>query len=587
MRSLKRGGVRELLRVGRNVWRATAPASNPLPEPFRAESDSDYAKWVDRHDKLTSSVRLELLLQDAAFAIRPKISIIMPTYNTNRDWLCDAIESVRAQTYANWELCIADDASTEPHVREVLDKYASIENRLRVKFRETNGHICAATNSALELAAGDWIALLDHDDVLAPDALFWVAKVINDNPGAQMIYSDEDKIDQDFKRFGAYFKPAWDRHLFLGQNMFSHLGLFKADLVRQVGGFREGYEGSQDYDLALRCAEHVHPSQIIHIPRVLYHWRVHEQSTAHSHDAKPYAITAGVRAVQDHFHRTNVRAICEQVRAGFHIKYCPEEELPIIAVILAGSVLGEVLKDGWADRLLRTTDYPPARLRLFMPLQMASSSESSQGMVEASTFSSLSILMAEIAAARIPLVCFIDPGLEPASKSWLREMAGAAMQEGVGAVGPKITRGATIESTGIVFLPGPPLRPSDAHHMYPSDALGYFGRAQLTHSSSAVRSVCVVVRTALLAGLDVESVFAGEFDGGVELSRHVRAAAFEVISAPAALVEARQKLKLLPPEVLWPEMVEDPAYSPNLSALKADFSLAWPPRVTPVRAGRT
>ena len=174
------------------------------------------------------------------------ISVIMPTYNPNVAWLIEAIDSVKNQTYPHWELCIADDASTEPEVRELLRKYSNIDPRIKIIFCAENGHICTASNSALGLASGSWVALMDQDDLLSEYALCWMAQTISANPSIQMIYSDEDKVDEFGNRHSPYFKCDWYRDLFYSQNMISHLGVYNRELIESIGGFKEGMEGSQD-----------------------------------------------------------------------------------------------------------------------------------------------------------------------------------------------------------------------------------------------------------------------------------------------------------------------------------------------------
>jgi glycosyltransferase involved in cell wall biosynthesis len=214
---------------------------------------NDYSKWVRRYDTLTPELREKISQRVAAMKDRPLISVLMPTYNPNPAWLREAIESVRGQIYPHWELCIADDASPSAEVRDILKSYCETDPRIKVAFRPENGHISAASNSALELAVGPWVALMDHDDLLPAHALFWVADCIAEHPGVQLIYSDEDKVDEGGHRFGPYFKSDWNVDLFRSQNMFSHLGVLSTELMRSVGGFRAGLEGSQDWDLVLRC----------------------------------------------------------------------------------------------------------------------------------------------------------------------------------------------------------------------------------------------------------------------------------------------------------------------------------------------
>lgn len=222
----------------------------------------------------------------------------MPVYNTNPKWLSQAIESVRNQIYSHWELCIADDASTERSVIDLLKKYEETDSRIKVVYREKNAHIAAASNSALALAKGDFIALLDHDDKLPEHALYWVAETINKNPEARLLYSDWDSLDENGVRLPGYFKPDFNYELLLAQNCVSQLGVYSRELVCELGGFREGYDGSQDYDLALRVVAAISHNQIVHIPRILYHWRNHSGSVSRSSSEK--CQEAGRRAVADH-----------------------------------------------------------------------------------------------------------------------------------------------------------------------------------------------------------------------------------------------------------------------------------------------
>ena len=210
----------------------------------------------------------------------PLISIILPTYNTQPSHLQACIQSVQNQSYPYWELCICDDSSTEHYIKDILEEFRSKDSRIKITYRQKNGHICQASNDALKLAKGEFIALLDHDDLLSEDALYWVAQELQKRPLANLIYSDEDKIDDAGERSCPHFKPSFNIELLLSYNFISHLGVYRKGLIKQIGGFRNGLEGSQDYDLALRTILESSPNQIIHIPRVLYHWRIHPESTS-------------------------------------------------------------------------------------------------------------------------------------------------------------------------------------------------------------------------------------------------------------------------------------------------------------------
>ena len=223
----------------------------------RARATSDYQRWIGAYDTLSDTDRAAIRRHIDRLAYKPLISVVLPTYNTPEKWLRLALESVRMQLYPHWELCIADDASSQPHVRRVLEEYRALDSRITLVLREHNGHISAASNSALAMARGEFVALLDHDDELPEHALYMIAVELNAYPEADIIYSDEDKIGEGRQRYDPYCKPDWNPDLFTGQNFVSHLGVYRTCRVRAVEGFRVGYEGSQDWDLAMRIIEQI------------------------------------------------------------------------------------------------------------------------------------------------------------------------------------------------------------------------------------------------------------------------------------------------------------------------------------------
>jgi glycosyltransferase involved in cell wall biosynthesis len=272
----------------------------PVPSAWRYRN---YAEWVALYGTLGDDRREELRRDIAGFPRRPLLSILLPTHNSAERWLRRCLDSVRGQLYPAWELCIADDASSGSTVRAVLEEYRAPDARIKVAYRAQNGHISRATNSALELATGEFAVLLDHDDELAEDALYWVAREIVESPDVMLIYSDEDKINESGVRFSPYFKPDWNPELLRAQNCISHLAALRTDALRAIGGFRAGLEGAQDWDVALRLSEHCEPEAIRHIPRVLYHWRTGAASTAQSMEGKPYASAAQRQVVAEHLTR--------------------------------------------------------------------------------------------------------------------------------------------------------------------------------------------------------------------------------------------------------------------------------------------
>lgn len=236
----------------------------------------------------------------------PRISIVTPVYDPPIGVLKECLDSVLAQTFTDWELIMVDDFSPTAAVPTVIAQYAQRDDRITLIERDTNGHIVVASNDGLDAARGEFVALLDHDDLLVPEALQQVVHAIDRHEDVDYVYTDEDKVSEDGTLYGAFHKPDWSPERLRGQMYTSHLSVLRTSLVREVGGFREGYEGSQDHDLVLRVTERAR--RVVHVPEVLYHWRAVEGSTAVDIEAKPYAETAGIRAVQDHLDRVGIDA---------------------------------------------------------------------------------------------------------------------------------------------------------------------------------------------------------------------------------------------------------------------------------------
>ncbi|MEM0966835.1 MAG: glycosyltransferase [Verrucomicrobiota bacterium] len=277
--------------VGRFLLLNTAPRP---PDPYAR----DYGFFLSRNEP-TKEERRKLGETVRSLPIQPKISVLLPTYNTKPRLLREAIQSVQRQLYPNWELCIADDASTRGATKKLLRRMAAEDNRIRVSFRETNGHISEASNTALEMATGDWIALLDHDDVLRLESLARTVLAMNRKPEVHFFYSDEDKIDEKGRPLGPYFKPDWNPLFLYSQNYICHFSVMRTEAVRSVGGFRKGMEGSQDWDLFLRLGKRLSGDQIAHIPEVLYRWRVIEGSSAANVGEKSYSVDASRRSLEE------------------------------------------------------------------------------------------------------------------------------------------------------------------------------------------------------------------------------------------------------------------------------------------------
>jgi glycosyltransferase involved in cell wall biosynthesis len=269
------------------------------------KEDLKYKRWV-KETALTTSDIEAMKKEIESFVLKPKISVVMPVYNIRPIWLLKAVESVFKQVYENWELCIADDASSKPKIREVLTRCQTLDKRVKVKFLEENQGMSGASNTGLDLAAGQYAAFLDHDDELSRDSLFEVVKLLNLHPEAEIIYSDEDKLSMAGQRLRPVYKPDWDPDLFLTYNYLCHLVVCRRELVLKVGGFRKGFEGCQDYDLLLRLTELT--DNIFHIPKILYHWRMIPGSAAARVDAKSKSFERAKKALQEAMERRGIRA---------------------------------------------------------------------------------------------------------------------------------------------------------------------------------------------------------------------------------------------------------------------------------------
>jgi glycosyltransferase involved in cell wall biosynthesis len=576
-------------------------------------SDRSYAAWVKQFDTVGAGERIVLRRDLRALLRHPLISIVMPVYNPDLAHLSSAIDSVRAQIYENWELCIADDASTDASVASILKQYASADSRIKVSFRERNGHIAACSNSALELATGEWVALLDQDDLLTEHALAVVAATIVQHPEAGLIYSDEDKIDESGARCSPFFKPDWNPELLLGQNYISHLGVYRRTLLREIGGFREGYEGAQDYDLALRCAEKLQPAQIKHIPRVLYHWRMVEGSVAAVAEAKPYAPKAARPAIADHLQRRNIEAAvvpCPENREWHRVIYDLPEPYPLVSVVIPTRDQLALLQRCLAS-LREKTDYAPIEIVIVDNASIEPETHTFlrdlakdarvQVLTDADEFNFSRLINRGARAARGEILALVNNDIETKTSGWLREMVGHAVRPDVGAVGARLWYpDGTLQHAGVVLgLHGVA---SHAFQRFPPQPVSPMNRTfVLSQNYSAVTAACMVLRKTIFDDV-------GGFDenlpnnfNDVDFCLRLRERGWQIIWTPYADLihhESASRGRDFGPtehaqlyreafymQEKWGEQLRrDPFYSPNLS-LSVGMTLAWPPRIPALSDG--
>ncbi len=575
------------------------------PKVARPEAPPTYREWLRRYGQIDAGTLLRRLRQ---LREQPLISILMPVYNPEPALLEAAIASVRGQIYERWELCLADDASTDPHSRPCLERIAAADARIRLIFREKNGHIAACSNSALALASGAWCALLDQDDLLTADALAQCALELDLHPDAGLIYSDDDKIDPAGVRSDPFFKPEWNPELFLGQNFINHLGFYRTDLMRRVGGFREGFDGSQDYDLALRCIERLEPAQIRHLPRVLYHWRKATGSVAAAPDAKPYAREAARRAIAEHLQRQGIDAqveACPENPEAHRVVYSLGKMTPRVSIIIP-------IRDQIAllQRCLATikahTDYAPLEFVIVDNgsreketlefLQNLEDTAQARVLHDPGAFNFSRLTNSGAACAAGEILLFLNNDIEATEGGWLHEMVSHAVRKEVGAVGARLWYpDGTLQHGGVIIGLG-----GVAGHAFPRlprGADGYFSRALLAHDCSAVTGACLAVRKQLFETI-------GPFDeknlpisfNDVDFCLRLRGAGLRNVWTPFAnLIHAESASRghqATRPEQAqflreaafmqqkWGfELMHDPVYNINLSLNLPGFDLAIPPRL--------
>jgi len=545
-----------------------------------------YDEWIARYDSKDDSLCDAIAVSIAAMPRLPLISVVMPVYNPVPAFLESAIQSVRNQLYPHWELCIADDASTDPRIAEILRKHRDADHRIKVVFRVKNGHISEASNSALELVTGEYIALLDHDDMLAQQALYRAAVEIVSHPEAMLIYSDEDKIDTEGKRSDPHFKSDWNPDLFLTCNMINHLGVYKTSIIREIGGFRKGLEGAQDYDLGLRFIEKTGPGTIRHIPRILYHWRLHENSMSLVPESKPYAETAAERAINDYFDRQGLKAKATHAVFGYRTRYALPVPPPRVSLIIVGrnaALLSNCIrtlldKSTYSNlEILAVGKAPPSLIKCLGDERVRI-----LGHGEARGKSALRNRAAAMASGTV--LGFIDSSLEALSEDWLEEMASHACRPEVGAVGARLFYPGTRLYHGGMIL-GMRGKVAGYAHRGRRHA-GYYGRAALTQCFSAVSGRCMFIRKELFQQVSGFNEALSNF-ADVDLCLRLREAGYRNIWTPYAQFRFLgicqgfpRKGEIAYMKENWGSLLAcDPAYNPNLTLDFEDFSLAHTPRV--------
>ena len=552
-----------------------------------------YNQWLIKNTPKSSDLNDQ---KEHRFDYQPLISILVPTYNTPEKFLKEMIESVRNQTYSNWEICIAD-GSDNKDTKRILNDYSVKFKNINVNYLDKNEGISGNSNRALEMAVGEYIALFDHDDLLTPNALYEIVKAINENNKPDFIYTDEDKVDENGNNFfDPHFKPDWSPDTLRSYNYITHFSVFKSSLLEKTGKFRSEFDGSQDYDLILRLTEI--SKNIVHIPKVLYHWRVHKNSTASGLSAKPYTYIAAQNAIKEHLKRCKLNGFVEDgLLEGTHrVKYEIQNE-PLISIIIPNKDHREDLEK-CINSIIEKTTYKNYEIVI-----IENNSETDEILdyyEKIKAYKNLKVINWEnefnyaainnfgVKHANGEYILLLNNDIEIISEDWIQEMLMFAQRKDVGIVGAKLYYpDNTIQHAGVILGIGGVA--GHSHKYFNKLDGGYFSRTKIVQNLSAVTAACLMIRKEVfneVKGLD--EGFKVAFND-VDLCMKVREAGYLIVFTPYAEMyhyesksrgaeDSEDKKKRFENEVnrfkhKWGLFLEDPYYNKNLTLEKEDFSI--------------
>jgi len=555
----------------------------------------NYAYWISCNEPGSEELELK---RRTVFPLRPRISIVVPVYDPYEGHLRAMFESVLAQTYSDWELCIADGGSRDERVRSILNSYASNDIRIKIRYLDSNEGIAGNSNAAISLAKGEYIAFLDHDDVLAPFALYEIVSAINRNQKIDVVYSDEDNIvGEKGRRSEPHFKPDWSPDTLRSYNYIGHLLVIKRTLLEDIGGLRAGYDGSQDYDLVLRATER--SQRIEHIPKVLYHWRLHPESTSGNPLAKKYAYDSAKKALFDHLQRQRMTGKVEDgLFLGSYKVLYRLEITPLVSILIPNCDHVEDLRK-CITSILEKSSYRQYEIIIIENNSVRRSTFEYYDLLQqysnvhltswkgAFNFSEVNNYGVDHASGEVLL--FLNNDTEVINNDWLERMLEHTLRPEVGATGAKLYYpDGTIQHAGIIIGMGGVA--GHSHQYYPSESFGYFGRPKIIQNVSGVTGACMMLRKSVfqeVGGFDER--FALAFND-VDLCLKIREKGYLIVWTPfAELQHCESKSRgyeIMPGkrsrfngEVQlfrhkWRSVLEhgDPYYNPNMS-LNRDFAL--------------
>lgn len=565
-----------------------------LKERLWAET-MDYKTWYEAHKPTEEQLEKQ---RDKSFSFQPLISIVVPVYNTPEEYLRQMLVSVLCQTYANWELCIANASPSNEVVAKVLNEFTNMDARIRSVAIPQNDGIAQNTNEAIGIASGAYIGFLDHDDILAPDALYEVVKKLNEDESYEVLYSDEDKVTEDLtEHFQPHIKPEFNLDLLRSNNYICHFCVIRKSLIEQVGGLRKEFDGAQDYDLILRCVERART--ITRIPRILYHWRMHEQSTADNPISKRYAFEAGKHAIEEHLKRCGeMGEVFERKDLGFYrVKY-PVVGNPLVSIIIPNKdhvedlkkCLASIERNAYKNYEIILVENNSTKAETFTYYQQIES-EKIRIVTWDGAFNYSAINRFGVTYAKGEYLLFLNNDVEAIRTDWMEELLGNCQRKNVGAVGAKLFfPDKRIQHAGIVIGIG-----GVAANMFagiPGEYTGYMHKASIQQNYSAVTAACMMVRREVyeeVGGFTEELAVAFN---DVDFCLKIREKGYIIVYNPEVQLyhfesktrgpeDTKEKLERFQREIdvmkqRWSDILQqgDPMYSPSFSLKKCDYSLS-------------
>ena len=564
-----------------------------LTERFQAD-DVDYEEWYRNHRPTKDELEQQ---RKEKFSYEPLISILVPVYRTPEEFLMQMIQSVRRQTYGNWELCIANADPSDENVVRILKTASRKDERIRVTEVPENEGIAQNTNAAFAIAKGAYIGLLDHDDLLTADALYEVVKALNQKERPAVVYSDEDKVTTDLsEHFQPFMKPDFNKDLLRSNNYICHFFVAEKQLVEEVGGFRGAFNGAQDYDLILRCTEKA--EHITHIPRILYHWRVHKASTADNPASKMYAFDAGKRAIEEHLKRCGETGVVSHTKdLGFYRVQYQMSGNPLVSIIIPNKDHVDML-----DKCLRSIQKSSYRNYEVIIVENNSVEEATFDYYKKIASDRIRVVYWEgifnysainnfgAKAAQGEYLLLLNNDVEVITENWLEELLSNCQRPDVGIVGAKLYYpDDTVQHAGIIIGIG-----GVAGNVFvglPRKFTGYFHKASIQQDLSAVTAACMMVKRSVyeeMGGLEEKLQVAFN---DVDFCLRVRKAGYLVVFDPYVELyhyesktrgaeNTKEKVRRFQTEIEymrshWLDLLKkgDPMYNPNLTLTKWDYSL--------------